>query len=107
MKVDINEVKSLELVPYISKADIHKMFGITVRTVCNQLNELEKFIAKGRYSEYSILRGCGYTFVNYLVLIDFFRYRYELLAGHRVPPFNPEEIAREIALGSEVNVDAI
>lgn len=91
--MDITGIRYVKAGPYMTKAEIAEAFGISIRTVCNRLSELAIYIAKGRYSEYTILDGFGVTYVNYLALVDFMRYRKELKAGRRVPPFNPKKVA--------------
>lgn len=99
MNIDINEIRYIKASPYISKAQIANTFGFSLRTVCNRLAEMDKYVQLGRYSEYTILTGCGYTYVNYLALIDFMRYRKDLQEGRKVPPFNPRQIAANIGWG--------
>lgn len=100
MNMDINEIRYINASPYISKARIAEEFGMSLRTVCYRLAEMDKYVLSGRYSNYTILQGCGYTYVNYLALIDFMKYRKDLQEGRKVPPFNPRQIAINIGWGT-------
>lgn len=55
--MDITGIRYVKAGPYMTKAEIAEEFGISIRTVCNRLSELAIYIAKGRYSEYTILDG--------------------------------------------------
>lgn len=98
--MEITGIQYISASPYITKARICKSLDMSKRTVCNRLAEMDKYVQTGRYSEYSILDGCGVTYVNYLAFIDFLKYRKDLAAGRRVPAFNPQRVAANIGWGT-------
>lgn len=100
--MEITGIQYLAASPYVTKAMIAKDFNITTRTVCSRLAELDEFIQKGRYSEYTILDGGGVVFINYLAWIDFIKYRKDLKAGRKVPRYNPRKIAEHIGWGTMI-----
>lgn len=97
--MEITAIKYISASPYVTKAQIQKALNVSARTVSNRLVEIDEFVQKGRYGAYTILDGCGVTYINYLAFIDFLKYRKDLKAGRRVQPYNPKRIAEQIAWG--------
>lgn len=79
---------------YANKADIAKIFGISVNTVYRRLEEIETEMGKGkRYNEYAILDNL----VSIEVFADYTKYRKWLNSKNlrkNIPPFNMAD-ARE------------
>ena len=98
--MEITSVKYISASPYMSKAQIQKSMNVSARTVSNRLAEIDEYVQKERYGNYTILDGCGVTYVNYLAFVDFLRYRKDLKAGRKVPQFNPTAVARQIGWGN-------
>ena len=98
--MEITAIKYISASPYVTKAQIQKALNVSARTVSNRLVEIDEFVQKGRYGAYTILDGCGVTYINYLALIDFLKYRKDLKAGRRVPAYDPKRIASQIAWGT-------
>lgn len=98
--MEITAIKYISASPYVTKAQIQKALDVSARTVSNRLAEIDMYVQKGRYGAYTILDGCGVTYVNYLAFVDFLKYRKDLKAGHRVPAFNPTSVARQIGWGN-------
>ena len=100
--MEITGIKYITATPYITKAQIAKSLCVSLRTVCNRISELDEYVQKGRYGDYTILDGCGVIYINYLAFIDFLKYRKDLKAGKRVPPYDPKKIASQIGWGTLV-----
>lgn len=98
--MEITAIKYISASPYVTKAQIQKALNVSARTVSNRLAEIDEFVQKGRYGAYTILDGCGVTYINYLAFIDFLKYRKDLKAGRRVPAYDPKRIASQIAWGT-------
>lgn len=98
--MEITAIKYISASPYMTKVQIQKSLNVSARTVSNRLAEIDEFVQKGRYGAYTILDGCGVTYINYLALIDFLKYRKDLKAGRRVPAYDPKRIASQIAWGT-------
>ena len=90
-RAEITEIRTLAADPYITKQYIADRYKVSVRTVCNWVSELDAYVMTGRYSEYTILDGCGVTYINYLAFVDYLKYRDKLRKKKPVPPFNPEQ----------------
>lgn len=97
--MEITSIKYITATPYLTKTQIAKEFDCSNSTISRRLGELDEMVQKGRYSDYTILDGCGVTYVNYLAFVDFLKYRKKFKAGRRVPPFNPDKVARAIGWG--------
>lgn len=98
--MEITSIKYISASPYVTKAQIQKALDVSARTVSNRLAEIDEYVQRGRYGNYTILDGCGVTYVNYLAFVDFLRYRKDLNAGRKVPAFNPTSVARQIGWGN-------
>nr|DAO29554.1 MAG TPA: Redirecting phage packaging protein C packaging protein, DNA Binding [Caudoviricetes sp.] len=96
----VTEVRMLAADPYITKRYIADRYHVSVRTVCNWIAELDQYVQSGRYSDYTILDGCGVVYINYLAFIDYLKYRDKLRAKKTVPPFDPSRIAKYIGWGT-------
>ena len=98
--MEITSIRYVTATPYLSKAELAQKLGCSKSTVNRRLDELDEQVQRGRYNEYTLLDGGGVTYVNYLALIDFLKYRKRLLDGRRVPPYNPKKVADAIAWGT-------
>ncbi len=99
-RAEITEIRTLAADPYITKQYIADRYKVSVRTVCNWVSELDAYVMTGRYSEYTILDGCGVTYINYLAFVDYLKYRDKLRKKKPVPPFNPAKVAKYIGWGA-------
>lgn len=97
MKVEITSINYVTASPYMTKARLAKAFDVSTRTVIRRINELETYVAQGRYSPYTIIRDGGMTYVNFLAYIDYLTYKKDLESGKRVPKYNPSNVAAQIA----------
>lgn len=96
--VQVIGVKAVTRMVYISKAQMMQMFKMSQSTASRRIADLDKYTEKGRYGPYTILDGAGVTWINMLALIDLMKYKKRLDAGGHVPPFRPDEIAREAVI---------
>lgn len=93
--VQIIGVKAVDRMVYITRSQMIKIFDMSPSTASRRIADLDKYVEKGRYGAYTILDGAGVTWINLLALIDLMKYKKRLDAGWRVPPFRPEEVAKE------------
>lgn len=98
-QMEITSIRYLTASPYMSRAQIANEFGCSNSTMARRLNELDEQVQKGRYSDYTILDGGGVVYINYLAFVDYLKYRKKLQDGRRVPPFNPDKVAKAIGWG--------
>ena len=86
---------------YKSRAQIMTELNMGQRSVDGRIAEIQEEIRNGRYSEYAVIRDGGFTWVNWLVWIDYETYRKRLLEKNlrkNVPPFNPYKLAYEMGM---------
>lgn len=97
--MEITLIKDIKASPYIRKKDMVEHFGIASSTLNIRINELEQEVKQGRYSAYSIIKDGGVILVNYLVFIDYMKYRSRLKEKNlrkNVPAYEPKAVAKEI-----------
>lgn len=97
--LQVTGISYIKASPYISKSQMMQMFNISQSTASRRISDLDRYVQNGRYGSYTILDGAGVTWVNYLALVDYLRYKKELDTGYRVPPFDPGKVAKAIGWG--------
>mgnify|MGYP002764690834 FL=1 len=97
--LQVTGISCIKASPYISKSQMMQMFNISQSTASRRISDLDRYVQNGRYGPYTILDGAGVTWVNYLALVDYLRYKKELDKGYRVPPFDPGKVAKAIGWG--------
>lgn len=96
--IQVVSVKEIGRVPYINKAQMMKIFDISLSTANRHIAGLDRYVQSGRYGPYAILDGAGVTRVNVLALVDYLKYKKQLDAGRRVPPFDINKVAKEAVI---------
>lgn len=92
---------------YKSKAQIMNELDMGKRSVDERIAEIMDEIRSGRYSDYAVIRDGGFTWVNWLVWIDYETYRKRLKEKNlrkNVPPFNPYKLAYELGMYQDKEV---
>ncbi len=95
----VSNIEYLYGCPYITRGNISKQMSMSLNAIDVRIKELKEQIAKGRYSEFAIIKDGGFVMINYLVWIDYMGYRERLKEKNlckSVPPFEPRKIASEI-----------
>lgn len=95
-----------QFIPYkfkvrMRKQELAEFEGCSIGTVNNFMKEMKQEIAAGRYPEDTISDAGAIVWINYLAWIDYTTHRKKLReknARKYVPPYNPEQIAKNIAL---------
>lgn len=95
----VTNIKYLAASPYMTAGEMAKQLGLHKNTIYSRIKEIRKEMEAGRYDEYAILDSGGIIFVNYLVFIDYCKWKTRLedkrLRQH-VPSFDPAKIANSI-----------
>lgn len=99
--IQVMGISGISKMPYITKAQMMKMFGMSQSTASRRISDLDGYVEKGRYGPYTILDGAGVTWVNVLALIDYLKYKKRLDSGRVVPPFDAYRVAKEAAIDLE------
>lgn len=99
--IQVIGIKAVGRLPYISKAQMMKIFEISSSTASRRIADLDRYVQSGRYGPYTILDGAGVTWVNVLALIDYLKYKKRLDSGRVVPPFDAYRVAKEAAIDLE------
>ena len=92
--IQVIGVREIGRLPYISKAK----FEMSLSTATRRIADLDRYVQSGRYGPYTILDGAGVTRVNVLALVDYLKYKKQLDAGRRVPPFDINKVAKEAVI---------
>lgn len=98
MKITVLEC--VQGTPFLTRKEALKQLGIKdKRTLESRLNEIRQEVRNGRYDDYAIIEDGGITLINYMILIDYMKYRRMLkeknLRKH-VPDYEPQKIAKSI-----------
>lgn len=96
--IQVIGIKAVSRLPYISRAQMMHMFKMSSATVTRRIADLDRYVQSGRYGPYTILDGAGVTRVNVLALVDYLKYKKQLDAGRRVPPFDINKVAKEAVI---------
>lgn len=96
--IQVIGIKAVGRLPYISKAKMMKIFEMSPSTASRRIADLDRYVQSGRYGPYTILDGAGVTRVNVLALVDYLKYKKQLDAGIRVPPFDINKVAKEAVI---------
>ena len=96
--IQVIGVREIGRSPYISKAKMMKIFEMSLSTATRRIADLDRYVQSGRYGPYTILDGAGVTRVNVLALVDYLKYKKQLDAGRRVPPFDINKVAKEAVI---------
>ena len=95
----ITKINQTRAKPYLLTKDVAKEMGMCSRTAQGRIAEIKEEVKKGRYDEYAVIKDGGFLLVNYLVLIDYMKWRERLKdknARKSVPPYEPCKVARAI-----------
>lgn len=85
--------------PYISRGNLKEQFKMSLRAIDTRIQEIKEEIKQGRYGEFAYIKDGGFVLLNYLVWIDYLKYRERLKEKNlrkNVPPFDAKKIAQEI-----------
>lgn len=92
--LQVTGISYIKASPYVSKAQMMQMFNISQSTASRRISDLDRYVQNGRYGPYTILDGAGVTWVNYLALVDYLRYKLSL--EHRKVKFRHHEIVQHL-----------
>lgn len=95
----VTTIQYLYGTPYITRANLCKQFNMSPASADKKIKGIKEQMEKGRYGDFAYIKDGGFVMINYLVLIDYMKYREQLAEKNlckSVPAFNPKEIAREI-----------
>ena len=85
--------------PYMTKEHLAELLSCTKVTINTRMKEIEEEVKNGRYGQHAIIRDGGIVLINYLVWIDYLRWRKQLKEKNLrklVPKFDAYEVAKEI-----------
>ena len=92
----VTNIKYLTASPYMTAGEMAKQLGVHKNTIYTRIKEIRKEMLSGRYDEFAILDSGGIIFVNYLVFVDYCKWKTRLDDRNlrkTVPPYNPTKVA--------------
>jgi len=93
----ITKINQIHAKPYLLTKEVANELNMCKQSAQGRIAEIKEEIKRGRYDEYSIIKDGGFLLVNYLVLIDYMKWRERLRdrnARKSVPPYEPYKVAR-------------
>lgn len=95
----ITKINQIHASPYLLTKEVAKEMNMCKQSAQSRIAEIKEEVKKGRYDEFAIIKDGGFLLVNYLVLIDYMKWRERLRdknARKSVPPYDPYKVARAI-----------
>lgn len=108
--MNVSYTESIRGYPYMQKSQIAEEFHICAGTVKSRVQEIEKEIENGRYSDYAVIRDGKILLINVLVFLDYMKYRRMLLdknARKYAPEFKPEVLVQCIGWNNRIVTEDI